>query len=160
MQCSGCKKQIDDDAKFCSSCGGTVFVIDNIGAKSADKHFEKKRGICQMCGRQGPVKYIEFYQNIGVIVMRYGKSIKGELCKGCITQTFWQFTLVDLFFGWWGIISFFITPFYILNNLFRYLMSLRLPKIEENVFYCNKCGDKLESQNKFCGNCGIKITEK
>ena len=128
MKCLNCKKQVDSDAEFCSFCGNGM---KSIGEGSVDKYFKRKGNNCHSCGGYGPIKYVEFYQNIGVLVMRWDKSIKGELCKNCIIKIFWQFTLVDLFLGWWGVISFIVTPFYILNNLIRYLMSLSLPRPEE-----------------------------
>lgn len=33
-----------------------------------------------------------------------------------------------MLFGWWGVISFFITPFLLINNFLRYLSSLRIEK--------------------------------
>ncbi len=80
--------------------------------------------ICQSCWTQAPTKYVEFYQNIGVIIMRFHKSIKGNLCKSCINKYFWEFTAINALLGWWGVISFIVTPFFILNNVIRYLGSL------------------------------------
>ena len=34
--------------------------------------------ICQACGVEAPTKYVEFYQNIGAIFMRFHKSIQGN----------------------------------------------------------------------------------
>jgi hypothetical protein len=79
---------------------------------------------CQNCGRSASTKYVEFYQNIGVVIVRLTKSIKGHLCKDCIDKHFWQYTAITLFLGWWGIISFFTTPFILLNNIIRYLGTL------------------------------------
>jgi hypothetical protein len=83
--------------------------------------------MCQACGAKAPTKYVEFYQNIGALVMRFSKSIKGELCKQCINKHFWEFTLVTLIGGWWGVVSFIMTPFLLLNNIGRYLFALNLP---------------------------------
>jgi hypothetical protein len=82
---------------------------------------------CQNCGRRAPTKYIEIYQNIGALIVRFTKSIKGNLCKKCINDYFWPYTLTTLILGWWGIISFIITPFILLNNIGRYLVALPLP---------------------------------
>jgi hypothetical protein len=35
-------------------------------------------------------------------------------------------TAVTFFVGWWGIISFIVTPFILLNNIVRYLFCLRM----------------------------------
>ncbi len=85
--------------------------------------------ICQSCGVEAPTKYVAFYQNIGALVVRFSKSVKGDLCKSCIHRYFWQFTGVNLFLGWWGYISFFVTPFFLLNNVFRYMTCLTLPAV-------------------------------
>src|SRR5262249_16346935 len=79
---------------------------------------------CQVCWAQLPTKYVEFYQNIGAIVLRFSKSIKGELCKGCIDKHFWEFTLITLALGWWGGISFFLTPRFRLQTIVRCLPTI------------------------------------
>ncbi len=89
--------------------------------------------ICQNCGIEAPTKYVAFYQNIGVLIMRFSKSIEGELCKSCIHRYFWSFTGTNLFLGWWGTISLFLTPVFILNNVFRYVTCLTLPSVPPNA---------------------------
>ncbi len=85
--------------------------------------------ICQRCGIEAPTKYVAFYQNIGALVMRFTKSIEGNLCKSCIHSTFWQFTLTNFVLGWWGVISFFLTPCFILNNVIRYVLCLGMDPV-------------------------------
>lgn len=85
--------------------------------------------ICQNCGIEAPTKYVEFYQNIGALFVRFSKSIQGELCKSCIHRHFWSFTGTNLVLGWWGTISFLVTPFFILNNVFRYMTCLGMPGV-------------------------------
>jgi hypothetical protein len=85
--------------------------------------------ICQLCGVEAETKYVEFYQNIGVLLMRFHKSLKGELCKNCIHQQFWGFTLVNVTLGWWGVISLIVTPFFIINNVAR----LSLQPVDANA---------------------------
>jgi len=76
--------------------------------------------------RRSATKYVEFYQNIGALVIRFSKEVKGDLCKRCINKHFWSLTLTTLFLGWWGMISLIVTPFFLLNNIFRYLGALSL----------------------------------
>jgi hypothetical protein len=83
--------------------------------------------ICQSCGVEAPTKYVAFYQNIGALVMRFSSTVEGNLCKSCIHKHFWKFTLVNMTLGWWGLHSLIITPFFLLNNLFRYLACLAMP---------------------------------
>src|SRR3954470_19114902 len=41
----------------------------------------RRRSCCQRCGADAPVKFVEFHQNIGALVIRFHSSVKGELCK-------------------------------------------------------------------------------
>ena len=63
-----------------------------------------------------------------MLVLRSHKSIKGYLCKECISSNFWSFTLTTVILGWWGVISFIVTPFMLINNIFRYLSSFGMEK--------------------------------
>jgi|GEM_PF-7097476 len=83
---------------------------------------------CKTCGVQAPTKYVEFYQNIGFVFTRQWAKVDGNLCRRCIGAYFRSFTLTTLFLGWWGVISFFITPLILINNVARYLLSLHLPE--------------------------------
>jgi hypothetical protein len=85
--------------------------------------------ICQRCGIEAPTKYVAFYQNIGALVMRFTKSLEGNLCKSCIHSTFWHFTLTNFVLGWWGVISLFLTPCFILNNVIRYVLCLGMDPV-------------------------------
>jgi hypothetical protein len=82
---------------------------------------------CQLCGRQAPVKQVTFMQNVGVIVMRFPRTVKGLLCKRCIKDCFWKMTTITFFFGWWGMISFFYSLVSIPNNIANFLGASSLP---------------------------------
>jgi hypothetical protein len=81
---------------------------------------------CQTCGTEAPTRYVEFHQNIGALVMRFHKSIKGNMCKSCINSYFWRFTLTTLAVGWLGVISLVLAPIFVINNVVRYLSCLSL----------------------------------
>jgi hypothetical protein len=85
--------------------------------------------ICQDCGVEATTKYVEFYQNIGLLVVRFPSSIRGSICKSCIHKHFWKMTVTTLFLGWWGMISLIFTPFYLLNNVGRYLFCLGMKPV-------------------------------
>jgi hypothetical protein len=85
------------------------------------------RAPCQLCGEERALKQVTLMQNIGVVVVRFPKTLRGLLCKPCITSKFWSFTLITLFFGWWGVISFFYTLVAIPTNLINFIGSRRLP---------------------------------
>lgn len=85
--------------------------------------------MCQCCGVEAETKYVAFYQNIGMLIMRQSRSIEGELCKSCINEHFWRFTAINVTLGWWGMISMIVTPFFILNNVGRYLFCLGMEPV-------------------------------
>ncbi len=88
---------------------------------------------CQSCGREAQTKYGEYYQNIGILIMRFSKNVKGHLCKDCSSKYFWSFTGTTLFLGWWGVISFIVTLFIIPNNIIYYLGTLGLESSNPNT---------------------------
>ena len=59
-----------------------------------------------------------------MLVMRRQWTLEGRFCKKCINKYFWNYTLTTLLLGWWGTISFLVTPFYLVNNIARYLTAL------------------------------------
>lgn len=126
MFCASCGKETESTAKFCPHCG-TGIVLGHDVQVGLDQRSHILQEVCQMCNQSvSEVRYIEFYQNIGYLVARSQRSVKGKLCKKCIKQYFWKFSITTLFLGWWGVISFFATAFFLLNNIFRYLMTLSM----------------------------------
>ena len=86
-----------------------------------------QRGQCQACSRHAPLKQVHFMQNIGLLILRLPKSVKGYLCKRCISKYFWEMTTITFFFGWWGLISFFYTLVSIPVNIGNYVGARSLP---------------------------------
>ena len=84
------------------------------------------RAHCQVCGMEREVKQVTLLQNIGLIVRRFSKTLSGQLCRECIAEKFWEYTLITFFFGWWGVISFFYTLIAIPINIVSYLRSRSL----------------------------------
>ena len=85
--------------------------------------------LCQSCGIEAPARYVEFNQNIGMLIRRRYEKFKGNLCKRCLHQKFWKMSGTTLFLGPWGRISLFISPIYIVANTFYYLRSLAMPPV-------------------------------
>ncbi|MDX1964010.1 MAG: hypothetical protein SFX18_12720 [Pirellulales bacterium] len=85
--------------------------------------------LCQHCGVEASTKYVAFYQNIGALIMRFTKSIEGNLCKSCIHKQYWSLTGTTAILGWWGMISLVVTPFLLLNNTVRYLFCLTMEPV-------------------------------
>jgi hypothetical protein len=81
---------------------------------------------CQGCGTFAPTKYITFRQNIGALFMRFRRTIQAHLCRNCINRHFASTTLITSLVGWFGMISFILTPFILISNVVSYLTSLSL----------------------------------
>jgi hypothetical protein len=85
--------------------------------------------ICHSCGIEAPTMKASFYQNIGALVVRWHKSVNGRLCKNCINKSFRDFTLTTLFLGWWGVLSFILTPIFLINNIFYFIKTRKLAPV-------------------------------
>jgi len=85
--------------------------------------------LCQLCLVEAPTRRITFFQNIGALVMRFHRSVDAELCKSCIHRHFWKMSGITFFLGWWGVISMIVTPFFLLNNIVRYLGCLPMAAV-------------------------------
>jgi DnaJ-like protein len=83
---------------------------------------------CESCGLPAETKYVEFHENTGLILIRQYRSVKGNLCKACINYFFWNLTGRTMLFGWWGVISFIVTPFILLNNISRFIFTFGMQK--------------------------------
>ncbi len=69
---------------------------------------------------EAETRYVRFNQNIGVFVVRFSKSIRGNLCAACASRHFFEYTFTTLLLGWWGVISFIMTPFILIGNIYYY----------------------------------------
>jgi hypothetical protein len=81
---------------------------------------------CQVCGRQAETKLVAFHQNIGALVIRFRKTVRGQLCRECASEVFRKFQLTNFFLGWWGVISLFMTPILITGNWIAWLRTRSL----------------------------------
>lgn len=80
-------------------------------------------GCCRACGHVKPTIWGSLHRHFGAIILMFHRHVSGHLCKDCIGKTFWEFTPVTLAAGWWGMMSFFITPLVAVNNIAYYLRS-------------------------------------
>jgi hypothetical protein len=75
---------------------------------------------CNSCGQEAAVRDVEFGMEIGLVVARLYQHKKGRMCPECISSTFWTYTLTTLALGWWGLVSFFVSPVVIVMNIISY----------------------------------------
>jgi hypothetical protein len=52
---------------------------------------------CQICGSDKTTVFAEFSGNIGALIMRFERSIRGYMCRICVGQQFWKFTAMNFF---------------------------------------------------------------
>jgi hypothetical protein len=81
-------------------------------------------GMCEACGVLGQTKHVNLIYNIGALVIRFHKTMSGQLCKRCISDYFWKYSLITMFLGWWGVISFVVSLVTLPVNAFYFLSSL------------------------------------
>ena len=70
----------------------------------ADAQPDGDGGPCSICGRL-PAWYLEFDQNIGLLVYRHVRTWKGVACKPCGTEIGRRYLRKTLITGWWGLVS-------------------------------------------------------
>ena len=90
-------------------------------------------GYCEACRRVGPLKRVTLTQNVGALVLRFPRTISGQLCKFCIDKYFFRFTAITLVGGWWGIISFFYSLVAIPSNVVQWLGTLGMKTPQEDI---------------------------
>lgn len=78
---------------------------------------------CDSCLLSEPSAYVELHHNVGLLLMRQEYSTQGQLCRSCLKRAFWHHTLRNVTLGWWGMISFFMTWYFLISNLFAYLRA-------------------------------------
>ena len=67
--------------------------------------------------------------------MRLTNKVEGELCRPCMVRCFRSYTLTTFFVGWWGVISFFMTPLFLFQNIRQYMSARKLaePGVATNI---------------------------
>jgi hypothetical protein len=75
---------------------------------------------CVRCGSQArPATYAVFRSNVSLLHVRFTSEQGGNFCLPCGLQVGLGYTVLTLLLGWWGVIGFCLTPFFLLMNLFN-----------------------------------------
>jgi len=80
---------------------------------------------CHQCDAEAPSARAVFKQNVGVFVSRFETRTAGYFCRSCLHEQHWKSTGITMVVGWFGVISFFLTPVFILQNAQNYIRALR-----------------------------------
>jgi hypothetical protein len=79
--------------------------------------------ICALCQRDRSTTHATFRTNTGFVLFRSAKAISGAMCFACARKQLHGTAAHNLFFSWWGIISFAVTPFFLALNALAYLRA-------------------------------------
>jgi hypothetical protein len=77
--------------------------------------------ICQNCRRDAPTRHVRFTGLMAALVVVVWSRSATPLCKSCVHSTFWSYTLTTAACGWWGLWTWFVTPFVLLINVVQYI---------------------------------------
>jgi hypothetical protein len=80
---------------------------------------------CKVCLRRIPTAFVSFTEITGMLVVRQERRFFGLLCRACLGPLYRRYLTHTLLLGWFGVFSFFLTPFYALENTFEYLKARR-----------------------------------
>ena len=80
-------------------------------------------GRCQLCGNARQTTPVEYNRNIGMLFLRQTRKINANMCKTCAGKQYWDFTIKNIVFGPWGVISLIITPIYLITNTVSYVSA-------------------------------------
>jgi hypothetical protein len=75
---------------------------------------------CDYCRSETLSLYCYFKQNVSYFFERKELTISGWFCPNCMSKNFTRVTVKTILGTWWGLIGFFIGPFYIYNNIKEY----------------------------------------
>ena len=82
--------------------------------------------LCHVCLTQAPTRPVGFDYNLGLLFLRYEGGVRGELCKACVHRYYWKYTALNLACGWWGLMSFLMTWFFLIRNSYHYIEALAM----------------------------------
>ena len=99
----------------CPKCNGSGDTLLD------DLNWRPRGGLCQGCGREARLAPLTQKRQIGLILARHYSEERRLLCAPCMGRMYRSNTGITLVAGWWGIISFFVTPFVLISNTADYL---------------------------------------
>jgi hypothetical protein len=88
---------------------------------------DKLKAPCELCGRRGAIgSKIHLSANAAFFVTRTESHLEGNFCGPCIHRKFIGYTITNVLFGWWGVVSLVKTPGFILSNCAEYGDALKV----------------------------------
>jgi hypothetical protein len=59
-----------------------------------------------------------------MLILRRSEHVAGRHCARCLAQNFFTMQGLNMIFGWWGTISFVLTVWYSLSNVFHFAVGV------------------------------------
>ena len=118
---------------MCLVCGIDLSLVDSV-EDHLQQHRRERRHHCQICDRW-PTTEVAFESNAGFLLRRVRYSFAGRVCKHCAIGVFREFQARNVAFGWWSLIGWFATWFYLVGNLIQHrrLRALKTPEPSDPV---------------------------
>lgn len=96
---------------------GVILLLAQLIRPFWGKHRPRAGTTCDICGSRGPTSEVRALKVTGLVVVVVMSQIGARVCRHCGIQAYLKGATQCLAFGWWGILSFFITPGFVLHNL-------------------------------------------
>lgn len=113
--------------------GGTLLIWWGRVSATGASGFENW---CEHCYINAETRPLCFRQITGLFFFHEVKTVSGFLCKSCGKYHFRYMTLNTFYWGWWSLAGFFLSPLFIIENVFNYADSRVLKDVvikDENV---------------------------
>lgn len=98
----------------------------NKGTERVNRTDKNPLTYCTSCGEYGVTMNATYRKNIGMVFLRRYSEAVGDFCPVCQEKLFWKAFITNIFLGWWGVISFIINPFLIIQNVWNYIRSWKI----------------------------------
>jgi len=70
-----------------------------------------------------PARPVKMSHNVGLLFVRQVYTTEAELCRECVGKAFRHHQLYNATLGWWGMISFLATWYFLLANTVEYVAA-------------------------------------
>lgn len=117
-----------DDVASCPYCGIDLSRVVSVQHHIAE-HLRRQFGGCAVCDRL-PTSEVLYRSVAGLWLFWSRHRFSARVCKHCSTGVFREFQARTLAFGWWSFVGFFLTPYYLVQNLsqLRRTEALKTPE--------------------------------